>query len=602
MSGQSGGKIVPEMDKRIFLPLFGLMMALVMLVPARSNAQVAPDQRFGMTEAFWLPDEARELGVGWERILFYWREIQPEGPDDWNTLHVLEEWLVEADTQGREVVGLIKNTAPWASVDGTEAGLPKGLSLPVDDPENLWANYVGRLADYYGPRGVHHWIIWNEPEIARGVYGFEFAGTAVDYYQMLKTAYMVIKQRDPEGVIHLAGLTWWHDPTFLDRLLAIAAADPEAEENQYYFDVISLHIYFRTETIKSIIQEVERIQGRYGLEKPIWINETNAPPNLDPEWPVNRPRFNIDLDQQAWFIVQALALGFASGAERIGVYKLLDIHLPPGGESFGLVRPDQSRRPAYSAYKLATRCFGAFEDTVMEEAPLFYHITFSRPGSLTHVAWSRTPAASAVQIHASAESGTLLTLSGTTSRALGEQESYILELPGQRCDQECLVGGEPLILVEEVGEDHYSQPCLNFLSADEEPAITPTATGTAAVASAEGGSQSGPRTGQRGSTGVDSEMVGERTPNSGVASVRRQNESSDADAVTHEPAPVIDVATPEPGKMAVTEVAGSANAPGTIGDQEEGRGSIGLWFLGLGAMVALILTFSVLRAKISRRA
>lgn len=101
---------------------------------------------------------------------------------------------------------------------------------------------------------------------------------------------------------------------------------------------------------------------------------------------------------------------------------------------------------------------------------------------------------------------------------------------------------------------------------------------------------------------MDSEMVGERTPNSGVASVRRQNESSDADAVTHEPAPVIDVATPEPGKMAVTEVAGSANAPGTIGDQEEGRGSIGLWFLGLGAMVALILTFSVLRAKISRRA
>ena len=97
------------------------------LWPSLVISHSLPDPRFGITEAFWQPEEAAELGVGWERILFYWRELQPDGPDDWNTLHVLEEWLDEADAQGRTVVGLLKNTAPWASEDGTEAGLPKGL-------------------------------------------------------------------------------------------------------------------------------------------------------------------------------------------------------------------------------------------------------------------------------------------------------------------------------------------------------------------------------------------------------------------------------------------------------------------------------------------
>ncbi|KPK13314.1 MAG: hypothetical protein AMJ56_02445 [Anaerolineae bacterium SG8_19] len=186
--------------------------------------QARPDPRFGITEAFWQTEEAVELGVGWERILFYWREIQPTGPEDWNTLHVLEEWLVEADNQGRTVVGLLKNTAPWASEDGTEAGMPKGLYLSVDDPDNLWANFVRRIAEYYSVRNVHHWIIWNEPEIRSGVYGYEFAGSVADYYQLLKVAYKVMKETDPDAVIHLAGLTWWHDQTFLKRLLSEAAA------------------------------------------------------------------------------------------------------------------------------------------------------------------------------------------------------------------------------------------------------------------------------------------------------------------------------------------------------------------------------------------
>lgn len=412
----------------------------------QTGIQDKPDPRFGMTEAFWQFDEAAELGVGWERILFYWREIQPTGPEDWNTLHVLEEWLVEADNQGRTVVGLLKNTAPWASEDGTEAGLPKGLYLPVDDPDNLWANFVRRIAEYYSVRNVHHWIIWNEPEIKPGVYGYEFAGSVADYYQLLKVAYKVMKEADPEAVIHLAGLTWWHDQTFLKRLLSEAAADPEASDAGTFFDVISLHIYFRTESIPIVMDAVNATQKAFGLNKPVWINETNAPPNRDPLWPVNRSNFRVDLEQQAWFITQAFALGFATGAGRISVYKLIDIHLPEGGESYGLMRPDFSKRPAYDAYAQVTKNLNGFTDVKLETSPSHYMVTFDKPGGTTHILWSRTPTDTIVTIPSIINKATIISPDGQESEALAEDGSFRIPLEGARCYGECIIGGPPVMV------------------------------------------------------------------------------------------------------------------------------------------------------------
>jgi hypothetical protein len=72
-----------------------LLAVTAVLSPIRQGnqlkAQTAVDPRFGAVESFWAPNEAAELGVGFDRILFYWNEIQPNGPGDWNTLHVLEE-------------------------------------------------------------------------------------------------------------------------------------------------------------------------------------------------------------------------------------------------------------------------------------------------------------------------------------------------------------------------------------------------------------------------------------------------------------------------------------------------------------------------------
>lgn len=454
------------MRRLIRLILLGLILSAPDVEKAVGQERIAPDPRFGMTEAFWEPEEAAELRVGWDRILFYWREIQPSGPDDWNTLHVREEWLSEARAQGRNVVGLIKNTAPWASADGTEAGLPKGLYLPIDDKDNLWAEFVRKLANYYSDHNVHHWIIWNEPEIDSGVYGHEFAGGARDYYQLLKVAYQVMKEEDPAAVIHLAGLTWWHDQTFLRRLVNIAAEDPESPQNNHFFDVISLHIYFRPETIPVILNAVDAIQRDHDLDKPVWINETNAPPNQDPSWPVSRPAFPVDLDQQAWFLLQAHALGFAEGADAIGVYKLIDVHLPPGAESFGLLRPDFSRRPAFESYKTVTRHLDRFHATYKQVDPKYYVVSFARPSGISRVMWARTQEPVNLRIPAVADSGRLIGPTGAEAILASGDDAYAIRLDGARCEAECSIGGPPVILVEQAPMPVAGPPSASIFDPD----------------------------------------------------------------------------------------------------------------------------------------
>lgn len=438
------------------------------------------DQRFGIVEAFWKPEETAELGAGWDRILFYWNEIQPTGPEDWNTLHVLEEWLADARDEDRMVMGLLKNTPAWATDAEPFSGVPRGLYLPVDDPENLWAGYVRKVVEYYAPLGVHHWIIWNEPEIEVGVYGHEFSGSTRDYYQLLKVAYQVAKANDPEAVIHLAGWSYWHDPAWLNQFLNVAIADPEGAANNYFFDIITLHIYFRVETIEELVGETWAVQRRFGLSKPVWINETNASPNLDPLWPVVRPNFQVDLEQQAWFIIQAHALGFGANSSSIGVYKLLDILLPPGGESFGILRPDGTRRPAFDAYRTTIRYLRDFSFPVgRQREEDFYAFSFKRPESITRVLWSRNATTQILKVPALADQALLVSALGDKERTIKPYKGYYrIQLHGARCNPACDIGGPPVFLVEDV-EDDFLAESVPAIAPEDSYVATATATPTA---------------------------------------------------------------------------------------------------------------------------
>jgi hypothetical protein len=438
--------------------------------PLVAAQQAPPDPRFGAVEAFRDPVAATEAGVGWERILFYWSELQPNGPEDWNGYHVPDEWLALAAAQGREVVGLLKFTPQWATDGSYGCGVPRGLDLPVDDPGNLWATFIRRVVQTYVGR-INHWIIWNEPDIVPPTYGYEWCGTTEEYYRLLKVAYLVAHQVNPDVVIHLAGMTTWHDRTYLRRFLTLATQDPTGAEHGYYFDVVSLHIYFRPETIPDIINETRATLTAYGLRKPIWLNETNAPPNSDPQWPMAAANYEISLEEQASFLLQSFSLALSAGAERIAVYKWLDNDLAPNFEPFGIIRPDFSRRPAFDAYKLITTHYVGTVTAREDRQPLYTVVTLDRGNLTTRVLWARTQADASVSLPTLAAQARLIEQTGSEQAIEPIDGQYTLTLPGARCADKrgCIIGGSTYLLVEDTSN---APPPVE--TATPEPVAPPT--------------------------------------------------------------------------------------------------------------------------------
>ncbi len=415
---------------------------------------------FGVVEGFWFPEMTCDLGVGWERIIFDWSQHQPNGPTDWFTLNVDDRWLKAANQCNREVVALLKSTPAWATAGIPGAGVPNGLYLPVDDPDNHWANFVRQSARYYAPRGVNRFIIGNEPDISRETYGFEFEGDLDDYFQMLKVAYLAAKQGNPTAEIHIAGTTYWHDVNagrrlYLDRLLERISEDEDAAANNFYFDAISLHIYFRTDSVYDIVTEMHGLLDSYGMgDKAVWVNETNAPPTQDPEWNVDRPVYPYTLEQQAAFLVQAAALAHAADVERMAVYKLYDQDLPPGGETFGILRPaDASQRPAFVAWQTVNRLLADVEAATLLQSETVDVVVMRRADDTQVIAaWARTDTDVTLQL--SGGNGAIYDMSGGEEPFGTFVGSAEVNLPGATCNGDdpavpCPVGG-PVALVEVV--------------------------------------------------------------------------------------------------------------------------------------------------------
>ncbi|MDZ4766794.1 MAG: hypothetical protein SGI73_19825 [Chloroflexota bacterium] len=431
-----------------------IVWAIILLSAAPTMAQ---DNGFGVIEGFWLPDETCTLGVSWERIIFDWAQHQPTGADDWYTLNVDDRWLKAANACGREIVAVVKHTPAWAT-DGLEgAGVPRGLDLPVDDPGNLWANFMRRAAAYYASRGVRRFIIWNEPDITRETYGYEFEGTLDEYFQLLKVASIAAKQGNPSALIHVAGTTYWHDVNagrrlYIDRLLERITADPDAPAHDYYFDALTVHVYFRVETVYDIARAMRALLEQYDLGyKHIWIVETNASPNLDPAWRVERPVWQIDLTQQASYLVQAAALGLAAGADHVGVYKLYDWNLPIGAESFGIVRADGSRRPAFDAWRTVARHFVGVESAGVAANDAAVIVRLMRTdGTQILVAWARTADGAQVRIPTDGQKAVLSDELGGMIRLHPLDSDYTVILPGATCNAAdgCPVGGRTAILIQ----------------------------------------------------------------------------------------------------------------------------------------------------------
>lgn len=419
-----------------------------------------PDQTFGAVETYHTPELADEAKIGWTRIIFYWSELKKDGPATWNEHHA-PYWLIDREIEGgREVVGLLQHTPDFATEGSIGSGVPEGLYLPVDDPGNLWAVFVREVVTRYDGR-IDRWIVWNEPDIPPDTFGTLWEGSPADYYQLVKVAYLAAHEVNPEVKIHLGGLTYWHNPTYLREFLAAASQDLSAAEHGYYFDVVSLHVYFKPETTVDIVASLRAQLAEFGLSKPIWLNETNAPPFDDPAQPWDQPVFQVTQDMQASFLIQEAALALASDVERIAVYKWIDEPpLQPGFEPYGLLRTDRTPRPAFDAFEVVVTHYANTVDALALDRPELRQVFLNRGQQTTRVLWLKTPAGADVSVPALSDEALLVDRFGQETYLEPRGGAYLLHLDGAPCplDVECLMGGPPLVLVEQAPLDLIHWP------------------------------------------------------------------------------------------------------------------------------------------------
>jgi hypothetical protein len=424
--------------------------------PMQAQEPITPDPRFGAIETYHAPEAADRMGLGWTRLLFYWSELEPDGADSWNSFHEPLERIDREIAGGREVIGMLGNTPAWATDGVPNAGVPRGLYLPIQDSNNLWAGFVRKVMTAYKGR-INHWLIWNEPDIAMGVYGALWQGTIEDYFQLVKVAYLVAREVDPQIKIHLGGLTYWHNPQYLREYLDVASRDPDASAKGYYFDAVTAHLYFKPETTPIIIGDLRDALAAHGLsEKPIWLVETNAPPYDDPTHPWEKPLFPVTQDQQASFLLQEFAFALDQKVERIGVYKWIDQPPPPPGyDAYGMLRPDGDPRPAFFTLETIMRHYGGTIRTAHQEEPEMQLFTLEREGKITRVMWSRVSDAVVIALPALTDSGLLIAQYGKEERISPMMGWYLLKAEGAICPEGygCFIGGRPVLLVENTGSD-----------------------------------------------------------------------------------------------------------------------------------------------------
>ena len=582
--------IVARLRRVLFVALLGLTAG----GPATANAltptppAAAPVEpgRFGVIESFEDPAAADRLGATWTRARFQWAEVQPDGPAQWQPPLDDDTLAAELDA-GREVVGLLIGIPEWAR---DRQGLPRGLSLPADDPDNTWAVFVGRAVGRYAGR-IDRWIIWNEPDIDDAdAPGHTWDGDLADFVQLQRVAYLAAKAANPDAAVHLGAFTYFWDPGYLARFLDAVAADPQAAAHGYYFDVATAHLYFQPNAVYNVLYAFRSVLDDHGLAgKPLWLVETNAPPMDDPYWVVPNWTLAVGLNEQAAFIPQALAAALSAGAERIAVYKLKDTAADHAAnpEPFGLVRWDDSRRPAYNTYRVAIGLLSDVTAAERERWDAVGQVRLLQPGQTTTVLFARLPGRQTARVPATADTARWIDMWGKEQEIAAADGYFTVELPGALCLQTiadyCMIGGTTYYLVQ-----------ANEAPRAGQLAATRAAAGATATARA---AQPTARAATRAAA-----TAAATTPDAPRATATPRPTATGAPTSAPPPTATMAVATPQ--ATAAPPASGDAAPPGTTPPDAAANagGSLGLIVIGLGLLLAAGLVGWRLAARQQKRA
>ncbi len=347
-----GSKSIDRQTGRILLAI-AILVGSVSSLPAQENTAKGLNT--------WLLGSlphnvkyVRDLGVGTVRVDLPWEKVESNPNEfDWSKV----DSVVETARRNRiQVLFTLRSVSSWGTkVRAQPEDLYHHASLPKSMAD--WEQFTRTLAARYKGQGVSY-------EIENEVNSNFWAGSLVDYLELLKASYRGIKSEDPDARVLPSAMACGirfdqktlraqnrfrkRSDEWLQPILATRA-----------FDVVSVHDYYFPSgtqingwTFSSYLTHTVELMQQAGVkDRPIWITETGY---------VSRPvraGGRIDEgspDKQALWLTEAYRQAKDFGVERTFWLFLRDANNGYFG-AMGLMDRQYMPRPAWQAYKTIGR-------------------------------------------------------------------------------------------------------------------------------------------------------------------------------------------------------------------------------------------------------
>jgi polysaccharide biosynthesis protein PslG len=360
-----------RMSRHLLLACFAVVLGCLALPSAASAAPIPALQTHLMWSQYDTAavdrqmDRARDAGAGMLRVDVGWASMEPDSQGHFNAWYVdkLDHVVDGANRRGLKLLVTFWETPCWAS------------SAPASKKQGCagawWERNVQRYApnnpqDYadalewavrrYGSR-VSAWEIWNEPNHPDYLVADD---PAAAYAPLVRAAYPAAKRANP-GTTIVAGSLADSDYEFTERLLKLGVGG--------HFDAWSVHPYsedrsplspgvpgWSKASLAAGVPQVRKTLLRYGQDRPLWLTEFG--------WSTCNVRGRrayencVDENVQARYLGEAFEHMASWSYVQVGVwFKLQDTTTDRGNrnDNFGLLRYDGSAKPAFAAFRNASR-------------------------------------------------------------------------------------------------------------------------------------------------------------------------------------------------------------------------------------------------------
>ncbi len=298
-----------------------------------------------------------DAGIGWVRVNFAWKDMQPDADAAFDCAH-MDEVVRVATEHHIQLLGILLAVPEWSSSAPPSVKSQYGSQSPVDHyrPQKLqdWLTYVQNVVERYDGDGVndapgspqiHDWEVWNEPNLS---FFWPPNPDASEYFNLLKATDPVIKAADSSAKVVLGGLANAginnDGSSYLKALYDLGAAP--------YFDIASVHLYTYPPNgiapLQNTMQSVRKLMDDEGdTAKPIWLTEVgwSDAPNA---W--GAP--TVSQDDMAAFVTAVYSTPLPVDVIFWYNFRNIFANSPDPEHNFGLVNADFSPKPAFKAYEV----------------------------------------------------------------------------------------------------------------------------------------------------------------------------------------------------------------------------------------------------------